>query len=115
MTLKQLNSISNERKRLAKAFTNLLASRNVLIDSFQSEYERHKKLTAKKEDPKSALINSLSKSRKLKKIQAEFLDIKTRIKENQLEAKKLKKSYQESKNQYEIGLEISKKIKRELV
>jgi len=108
MTLKQLNTIAAERQRLAKAFQNLLASRNILILQFQAEYERHVKLTAKKENPKTSLIDNLSRSRNMKKIQTEFLDIKRRIKENQAEAKKSKKSYQIAQRAYEYGIILAK-------
>ena len=108
MTLKQLNAIAAERQRLAKAFQNLLASRNILIDSFQAEYNRHVKLTDKKENPKAALLDNLSRSRNMKKIQKEFLDIKSRIKLNQLEAKKSKKSYQLAQRVYEDAIILAK-------
>ena len=108
MTLKQLNTISAERRRLAMAYQNLLASRNILKLSFQAEYDRHVKLTAKKEDPRASLIDNLSRSRNMKKIQTEFLDIKRRIKENQSEAKKLKKGHQLAQRAYEDGIILAK-------
>ena len=104
MTLQQLNTIAINRKRLAEAFRSLISTRNTIIDSFDKEYLRHVKLTAKKENPKEALKLSLSKSRNIKKIQKEFLDNKNRIKENQLDAKMLKKTFQEARRVYEENL-----------
>jgi len=115
MTLKQLNSISNERKRLAQAFQSLLSSRNIIIDNFQSEYNRHVKLTAKKASPKKALLESLSRSRNMKKIQKEFLTIKSLIKENQKQSKMIKKTYQHALKMYEDTITQSKKTKKEFV
>lgn len=100
MTLTQLNSLQRERKRLAEAFKSLLQSRNMIIDNFQTEYERHVKLTAKKENPREALLLSLSKSRNMKRLQKEFLDMKKRIIENQRESKLLKKTWQAARQSY---------------
>jgi hypothetical protein len=104
MTLQKLNAISTNRKRIAESFRSLISTRNTIIDSFDKEYQRHVKLTSKKENPKEALKLSLSKSRNIKKIQKEFLDNKNRIKENQLEAKMLKKTFQEARRVYEENL-----------
>jgi hypothetical protein len=108
MTLKQLNTLSAERQRLAKAFQNLIASRNILKLQFQVEYERHVKLTSKKEDARAALLGNLSRSRNMKKYQTEFLDIKRRIKENQTESKQLKKGYQLAQRTYEDDIILAK-------
>jgi hypothetical protein len=108
MTLKQLNTLAAERQRLAKAFQNLIASRNILKLQFQAEYERHVKLTAKKEDPRTSLLGNLSRSRNMKKIQTEFLDIKTRLKQNQTESKQLKKGHQLAQRTYEDGIILAK-------
>ena len=109
MTLQKLNAISTNRKRIAESFRSLISTRNTIIDSFDKEYQRHVKLTSKKENPKEALKLSLSKSRNIKKIQKEFLDNKNRIKENQLEAKMLKKTFQEARRVYEENLISNKK------
>jgi hypothetical protein len=104
MTLKQLNTIRANRQRLAESYRSLIATRNTIIDSFDKEYLRHVKLNSKKEDPRRALLQSLSKSRNMKKIQKEFLENKLRIKENQSEAKAMKKTFQEAKSLYEENL-----------
>lgn len=104
MTLKQLNAIRNNRKRLAETYSSLIATRNTIIDSFDKEYKRHVKLNTKKEDPRRSLLESISKSRNMKKIQKEFLENKQRIKENQSEAKALKKIFQQARSEYELSL-----------
>lgn len=104
MTLKQLNAIRINRKRLAETYISLIATRNTIIDCFDKEYKRHVKLNTKKEDPKRSLIQSLSKSRNMKKIQKEFLENKLRIKENQTESKSLKKIFQKARLEYETNL-----------
>ena len=123
MTLKQLNQITSERKRLALAFRSLLATRNTVIDSFQAEYLRHLKLyhkvsydeneemiiKPKSKDSKQLLISSLLRSRNMKKIQKEFLDNKTRIKDNQKECKMLKKTFQKARSNYEAEIIESRK------
>lgn len=100
MTLRQLNSFQRERERLAEAFRSLLQSRNIIIDNFQAEYERHVKLTSKRENPREELLLSLSKSRNMKRLQSEFLDIKNRIIQNQRESKLLKKTWQLARQSY---------------
>lgn len=104
MTTKQLNQLSSERVRLAQAFRSLLSSRNTIIDSFQNEYLRHVKLTAKKPEARKALLDSLSRSRNMKKIQKEFLDNKARLKENQKESKLIKMTYQQANCIYQIEI-----------
>jgi len=103
MTLKQLNSVRTKCIRLAEAYRGLISTRNTIIDSFDKEFLRHQKLTAKKENPKEALKESLEKSRNMKKIQKEFLENKTMIKQNQSESKSMKKIFQEARKTYEQG------------
>lgn len=104
MTKDELYRLFIERKRLAAAYNSLISSRNIIIDMLDKEYLRHVKLTKKKDDPRVALITSLSKSRNIKKIQKELLDIKSRLKENQAQAKRLKDFYKVSKFQYEANI-----------
>ena len=112
MTLKQLNNIRTKCSRLAESYRSLIATRNTIIDSFDKEFLRHQKLTAKKENPKEALKESLKKSRNMKKIQKEFLDNKSMIKQNQLESKSMKRNFQEARKTYEQGF-VQKQIKRQ--
>jgi len=104
MTLKQLNQMTSERSRLGQAFRSLLATRNTIIDSFQNEFQRHFKLTSKKPNSHKALLDSLSRSRNMKKLQKEFLEIKTRIKENQTQSKLLKMTFQRARGVYEAEI-----------
>ena len=104
MTKGELYRIFIERSRLSTAYNSLISSRNITIDMLDKEYLRHVKLTQKKEDPRAALINSLSKSRNIKRLQKELLDIKIRLKENQAQAKRLKDFYKAGKFQYEASL-----------
>ena len=104
MTKVELNRILIERKRLAVAYNSLITSRNIAIDMLDKEYLRHVKLTHKKEDPHSALLLSLSKSRNLKRFQRELKEIKNLIKENQAQSKRLKSYYKASKLDYEALL-----------
>lgn len=96
MTLKQ---ISLEKRRLAEAYRSLITSRYMIIDSLDREYDRHLRLTIKKEsmeDPKKILNDSLSKSRNMKKFQREMTDIKKLIRDNQTRCKNLKVLYKET-------------------
>ena len=113
MTLKQLHTLDSNRKRLAESFRSLISTRNTIIDSFDKEYNRHVKLTSKKEEPRKALLDSILRSRNMKKIQKEFLENKTRIKENQAEAKLVKQTFQQARSTYEseVIAEKTKKIK----
>lgn len=104
MTKTELYRIFIERKRLANAYNSLISSRNITIDMLDKEYLRHFKLTQKKEDPRVALLTSLSKSRNIKRLQKELLDTKIRLKENQAHAKRLKVFYKTGKLQYEAEL-----------
>ena len=112
MTLKQLNNIRTKCSRLAESYRSLIATRNTIIDSFDKEFLRHQKLTAKKENPKEALKESLKKSRNMKKIQKEFIENKSMIKQNQLESKSMKRNFQEARKTYEQGF-VQKQIKRQ--
>jgi hypothetical protein len=104
MTKVELNRLLIERKRLAAAYQSLITSRNIAIDMLDKEYERHVKLNKKKEDPHAATLLSLSKSRNLKRFQKELTQIKSLIKENQSQAKRLKVYYNTSKLQYDFDL-----------
>lgn len=138
MTLKQLHQMTSDRKRLAEAFRSLLCTRNTIVDSFQNEYIRHLKLfykvtfikneveegeeetttmvaTPKSEDSRKSLLDSLSRSRNMKKIHKSFLEIKKAIKENQEECKKCKISFQKARSAYEAGFVKVKQSKLELI
>lgn len=110
MTLIQLNRILSERRRLAQTFQSLLLSRNTIVDDFQREYLRHVKLTAKKENARVALLVSLSRSRNMKKIQKEFLTIKSLIKDTQKQSKLTKKTYQQSQKLYQENFQKNEVI-----
>lgn len=111
MTLEQIHQIGKERKRLAKAFLSLLASRNSVIDSFDKEYARHVRLTAKKDNPKQALKDSLDRSRNMKKFQIEMNSIKNLIRTNQMQSYNSKKVHKKAKIDYQQEL-ISKRIEK---
>ena len=104
MTIEQVHQIGRERKILAGDFRSLIFSRNTIIDSFQAEYNRHIKLTAKKLNSREALLDSLSRSRNMKKIQKEFLDNKERIKSKQAACKEAKTQHKTAFLTYEAEL-----------
>ena len=85
MTIKQLDRIYLDRNRLLLSLRNLIATHNTLIDSFNKEYLRHKKLSASKDNTCNSLMTSLEKSRNMKKILKEFAETRNRIIENQKE------------------------------
>jgi hypothetical protein len=93
MTLKQ---IAADRKRLAKAYNSLIFTRNITIDNFKKEFDRHVKLTCKKEDPHSSLIDSLSRSRNMKRLQKEMTETRGKMKQTQIESKTAKLLYKET-------------------
>lgn len=101
MTLEQVHQIGKERKILASDFRSLIFSRNTIIDSFQLEYNRHVKLTLKKPNQREALLDSLSRSRNMKKLQKEFLENKERIKDKQMACKVAKTSHRSAFLSYE--------------
>ena len=90
MTLKQIFA---ERRRLAKSYQSLCATRNITIDNFDKEFNRHVKLTCKKNNPHFSLLESLSKSRNMKRLQAEMTDTRNRMKQLQKESKNAKLLY----------------------
>ena len=88
MTLKE---ISLEIRELARAYNNQLYSRNIIIDDFNREYERHVKLN--KYNDRQILLLSLSKSRNMKKLQKDLIEVKNNIKNIQSNSKKFKMLY----------------------
>jgi len=102
MTLKQ---ISADRKRLAKAYNNLSFTRNITIDNFQKEFDRHVKLTSKKENPHLSLIDSLLRSRNMKRLQKEMTETRGKMKQTQTESKAAKLLYKSTQKLLSIPFE----------
>ena len=97
-----LKQLASNQRRFIDTYKSLIQTRNLVVDQFNTEFNRHVKLVCKKQNPKDLPINhelrqslrqSLQKSRNMKRIQKEMTDIRIRIKDVQQQCKQSKMDY----------------------
>ena len=93
MKMIKLREIAAKQRRCKEEYRRLIASRNMIVLDFESEFTRHKNILIAKPNMQVLLRESLKKSHKIYDLQNEMHDIKNRLTENLKNSRELKKLY----------------------